>query len=85
MHADEDNLLTAGMPLILHANAVFVSLAAGATSCSEGQVDLRKLVLTLIVKERELSPPSAPAWANRKILPEFSRLQVAGAFQPLVL
>lgn len=47
---------------------------------------LKQIVLASL--ERELAPrPDQPAtdsspWANRKLLPEFARLQTAGAFRP---
>ena len=47
---------------------------------------LRDLVLTSL--ERELAEPDRVAepqashWANRKLVPEFARLQAEGAFRP---
>lgn len=47
---------------------------------------LKQIVLTSLEKELEPAADLAPArpspWANRKLLPEFARLQAAGAFRP---
>lgn len=47
---------------------------------------LRQLVLASLEREFDPAADRGPAgtsrWANRKLLPEFARLQAAGAFRP---
>lgn len=47
---------------------------------------LKKIVLNALEKELEESSgvgePKVSYWAKRKLLPEFARLQKAGAFKP---
>ncbi|MCH8475520.1 MAG: hypothetical protein LAT55_09865 [Opitutales bacterium] len=69
---------TIDIPAPLYKKAKIRAVEKGQT--------LKQVVLTSL--EKELSPqanqiaqPPSP-WANRQPLPEFSRLQAAGAFRP---
>ena len=69
---------TIDIPDTLYKKAKILAIERGQT--------LKQIVLTSL--EKELEPPKEQAikptspWANRKLLPEFARLQAAGAFRP---
>jgi len=69
---------TIDIPEILYKRAKIRAVERGQS--------LKQIVLTSL--ERELAAPATveelrtPYWAKRKLLPEFARLQAAGAFAP---
>jgi hypothetical protein len=69
---------TIDIPEALYKKAKIRAIERGQT--------LKQIVLTSL--EKELEPATDPApistspWAKRKLLPEFARLQAAGAFRP---
>lgn len=69
---------TIDIPEFLYKKAKILAIERGQT--------LKQIVLTCLEKELEpateqAAKPASP-WANRKLLPEFARLQAAGAFRP---
>ncbi len=69
---------TIDIPEALYKKAKIRAIERGQT--------LKQIVLTSLKKELEpttdLAPVRASPWASRKLLPEFARLQTAGAFRP---
>lgn len=69
---------TIDIPELLYKKAKIRAIERGQT--------LKQIVLTSLEKELEpatdLTPTRNSPWANRKLLPEFARLQAAGAFRP---
>lgn len=69
---------TIDIPEALYKKAKIRAVETGQT--------LRQLVLTSLEHELDASSrtrePAGSYWANRKLLPEYSRLQAQGAFKP---
>ncbi len=69
---------TIDIPEVLYKKAKIRAIERGQT--------LKQIVITSLERElepaAELDPTHTSPWANRKLLPVFSRLQAAGAFKP---
>jgi len=69
---------TIDIPESLYKRAKIRAIERGQTL---KQVVLMSLERELALMTEQASTPISP-WANRKLLPEFARLQEAGAFKP---